>query len=134
MLISPHLFLKLLPHPTHRNIVHVFLQNSKLHSPQRDETTKTFAFMSVKQKSLQFPYTILTRFVENGRCYKTQIAVNIACSSFTPQVPKIQSTFATRVGPCRGPDSSVSIVSGYGLDDQAIEVRSPAAEEKEFFL
>jgi hypothetical protein len=29
--------------------------------------------------------------------------------------------------------SSVSIVSGYGLDDRAIEVRSPA-EAKEFFL
>jgi hypothetical protein len=31
---------------------------------------------------------------------------------------------------CKG---SVSIVSGYGLDDQAIAVRSPA-EAKEFFL
>jgi hypothetical protein len=29
--------------------------------------------------------------------------------------------------------SSVSIVSGYGLDDQAIEVRSPA-EVRQFFL
>jgi hypothetical protein len=29
--------------------------------------------------------------------------------------------------------SSVSIVSGYGLDDRAIEVRSPA-EAKVFFL
>jgi hypothetical protein len=29
------------------------------------------------------------------------------------------------------PDSSVSIVSGYGLDDRAIEVRSPA-EVKDF--
>jgi hypothetical protein len=33
----------------------------------------------------------------------------------------------------REPGSSVSIVSGYGLDDRAIEVRSPA-EAKEFFL
>jgi hypothetical protein len=31
------------------------------------------------------------------------------------------------------PGSSVSIVSGYGLDDQAIEVRFPA-EAKGFFL
>jgi hypothetical protein len=31
------------------------------------------------------------------------------------------------------PDGSVSIVSGYGLDDQAIEVRSPA-EARGFFL
>jgi hypothetical protein len=31
------------------------------------------------------------------------------------------------------PGSSGSIVSGYGLDDQAIKVRSPA-EAKEFFL
>jgi hypothetical protein len=31
------------------------------------------------------------------------------------------------------PDSSVSMVSGYGLDDRAIEVRSPA-EAKWFFL
>jgi hypothetical protein len=31
------------------------------------------------------------------------------------------------------PGSSVSIVSGYGLDDRAIEVRSPA-EVKGFFL
>jgi hypothetical protein len=31
------------------------------------------------------------------------------------------------------PGSSVSVVSGYGLDDQAIEVRSPA-EMKGFFL
>jgi hypothetical protein len=31
------------------------------------------------------------------------------------------------------PGSSVSIVSDYGLDDQAIEFRSPA-EAKEFFL
>jgi hypothetical protein len=31
------------------------------------------------------------------------------------------------------PGSSVYIVPGYGLDDQAIEVRSPA-EAKEFFL
>jgi hypothetical protein len=30
-------------------------------------------------------------------------------------------------------DISVSIVSGYGLDDQAIEVRSPT-EAKGFFL
>jgi hypothetical protein len=30
------------------------------------------------------------------------------------------------------PGSSVSIVSGYGLDDRAIEVRSPA-EAKDFF-
>jgi hypothetical protein len=27
---------------------------------------------------------------------------------------------------CKDPGSSVSIVSGYGLDDRAIEVRSPA--------
>jgi hypothetical protein len=33
----------------------------------------------------------------------------------------------------REPGSSVSIVSGYGLDDRAIEVRSPA-EAKGFFL
>jgi hypothetical protein len=31
------------------------------------------------------------------------------------------------------PGSSVSIVSGYGLNDRGIEVRSPA-EEKGFFL
>jgi hypothetical protein len=31
------------------------------------------------------------------------------------------------------PGSSVSIVSGYGLDYRAIEVRSPL-EEKEFFI
>jgi hypothetical protein len=31
------------------------------------------------------------------------------------------------------PGSSVSIVSGYRMDDQAIKVRSPA-EAKEFFL
>jgi hypothetical protein len=31
------------------------------------------------------------------------------------------------------PGSSVGIVSGYGLEDQAIEVRSPA-EAKGFFL
>jgi hypothetical protein len=33
----------------------------------------------------------------------------------------------------REPGSSVSIVSGYGLDDRAIEVRS-LAEAKGFFL
>jgi hypothetical protein len=33
----------------------------------------------------------------------------------------------------REPGSSVSIVSGYGLDDRMIEVRSPA-EAKGFFL
>jgi hypothetical protein len=33
----------------------------------------------------------------------------------------------------REPGSSVSIVSGYGLDDRAIGFRSPA-EEKGFFL
>jgi hypothetical protein len=33
----------------------------------------------------------------------------------------------------REPGSSVSIVSGYGLDDRAIEVRTPA-EAKGFFL
>jgi hypothetical protein len=33
----------------------------------------------------------------------------------------------------REPGSAVSIVSGYGLDDRAIEVRSPA-EVKGFFL
>jgi hypothetical protein len=33
----------------------------------------------------------------------------------------------------RKPGSSVSIVSDYGLDDRAIEVRSPA-EAKGFFL
>jgi hypothetical protein len=32
-----------------------------------------------------------------------------------------------------GPGSSVSIVCGYGLDERAIEVRSPA-EAKGFFL
>jgi hypothetical protein len=31
------------------------------------------------------------------------------------------------------PGSSVSIVSGYGLDDRAIEIRSPT-EAKGFFL
>jgi hypothetical protein len=31
------------------------------------------------------------------------------------------------------PGSSVSIMSGYGLDDRAIEVRSPA-QDKGFFL
>jgi hypothetical protein len=31
---------------------------------------------------------------------------------------------------CRSRDSSVSIVSDYGLDDRAIEVRSPAGEKK----
>jgi hypothetical protein len=33
----------------------------------------------------------------------------------------------------REPGSSVSIMSGFGLDDQAIEIRSPA-EAKGFFL
>jgi hypothetical protein len=37
------------------------------------------------------------------------------------------------VSHCREPGSSVSVVSGYGLDDRAIEVRSPA-EAKGFFL
>jgi hypothetical protein len=32
------------------------------------------------------------------------------------------------------PGSSVSIVPGYGLDDQAIEVLSPAEATKGFFL
>jgi hypothetical protein len=38
-----------------------------------------------------------------------------------------------RIGLCvmSEPGSSVSIVSGYGLDDRAIEVRSPA-EAKDF--
>jgi hypothetical protein len=34
---------------------------------------------------------------------------------------------------CSEPGSSVSIVPGYGLDDRAVEVRSPT-EAKEFFL
>jgi hypothetical protein len=39
----------------------------------------------------------------------------------------ISSTYVT------DPGSSVSIVSGYGLDDRAIDVRTPA-EAKGFFL
>jgi hypothetical protein len=34
--------------------------------------------------------------------------------------------FSLNLCPFREPGSSVSIVSGYGLDDRAIEVRSPA--------
>jgi hypothetical protein len=44
---------------------------------------------------------------------------------------EIKNTFIIRRQ--REPGSSVSIVSGYGLDDRAIEVRSPA-EAKGFFL
>jgi hypothetical protein len=43
---------------------------------------------------------------------------------------KLMIKSAMRIGE---PDSSVSIVSGYFLDDRAIEVQSPA-EPKEFFL
>jgi hypothetical protein len=45
-------------------------------------------------------------------------------------LPELNCYSATRN--CE-PGSSVSIVSGYGLDDRAIEVRSPA-EAKGFFL
>jgi hypothetical protein len=34
---------------------------------------------------------------------------------------------------CMEPGISVSVVSGYGLDDRAIEVRSPAEAKKLFF-
>jgi hypothetical protein len=42
------------------------------------------------------------------------------------------STFCICIYLIREPGSSVSVVSGYGLDDRAIEVRSPA-EAKVFF-
>jgi hypothetical protein len=43
------------------------------------------------------------------------------------------SIFLALVAAESGPGSSVSIVSDYGLDDQAIAVRSPT-EVKGFFL
>jgi hypothetical protein len=42
-------------------------------------------------------------------------------------------SFVVTVSVLSEPGSSVSIVSGYGLDDRAIEVRFPA-EAKAFFL
>jgi hypothetical protein len=42
-------------------------------------------------------------------------------------------TFKNTINIISETDSSVNIVSGYGLDDRAIEVRSPA-EAKLFFL
>jgi hypothetical protein len=44
----------------------------------------------------------------------------------------VSSIFAVTRERQYGPGSSVSIVSGYGLDDRAIEVRS-LAEAKDFF-
>jgi hypothetical protein len=55
---------------------------------------------------------------------------------FTAQFPQIEGNFAyfKKLYSLFGePSSSVSIVSGYGIDDWAIEVRSPA-EAKRFFL
>jgi hypothetical protein len=55
----------------------------------------------------------------------------MAWPGFDPVIPSARIQYATTQLRSRG--SSVSIVSDYGLDDQAIEVRSPA-EAKGFFL
>jgi hypothetical protein len=58
-----------------------------------------------------------------------QVTVVLKCNSArTVQTVKLRA-----VAVASEPGSSVSIVSGYGLDDRAIEVRSPT-EAKEFFL
>jgi hypothetical protein len=55
---------------------------------------------------------------------------NVSDSSLMKQMGHLFSINAFQLGE---PDSSVNIVSGYGLDDRAIEVRFPA-EAKGFFL
>jgi hypothetical protein len=82
MLISSHSIFKSAPHHTNPNCVHAFLQNSKFHSPPRDETTETFASTPVTQKPLQFSDTLLACFVENCRCYKTLYSSRQQCSLF----------------------------------------------------
>jgi hypothetical protein len=65
-------------------------------------------------------------------------AFNIRINNYRNGGPKTKresteeiSHCSFNIGPVMTPDSSVSIVSGYGLDDRAIEVRSPA-EIKDF--
>jgi hypothetical protein len=59
-----------------------------------------------------------------------RLCSRIVCSKPARSLELVH-VFVLCMGRSRG--SSVSIVSGYGLDDRAIEVRSPA-EAKEFFL
>lgn len=49
--------------------------------PLRDVAVETFAFASVKQKSLQLPDRLLVCFVANCRSYKTYVALNRVSTS-----------------------------------------------------
>jgi hypothetical protein len=60
-------------------------------------------------------------------------ALNIRINNYRNGGPKTKresteeiSHCSFNIGPVMTPGTSVSIVSGYGLDDRAIEVRSPA--------
>jgi hypothetical protein len=65
------------------------------------------------------------------------IYIQDICYQVYEQIIKWKITAFWYIAPCSlvddESDSSVSIVSGYELDDRAIEVRSPA-EAKRFFL
>jgi hypothetical protein len=61
---------------------------------------------------------------------KKNVCVCVCVEGFRDMAPKAICT--CKKLKCE-PGSSVSIVSGYGLDDWVIEVRSPA-EKKELFL
>jgi hypothetical protein len=63
-------------------------------------------------------------------CVCVKVLTNLAGLQSDPHVWK---RHGKKVSNGSQPSSSVSIVSGYGLDDRAIEARSPA-EAKGFFL
>jgi hypothetical protein len=65
--------------------------------------------------------------VEVNLTFVTYIETNLVSSAFTPNLGIVHECNACN----RSGGSSVSIVSGYGLDDRAIMVRSQA-EAKDF--
>jgi len=83
ILIPSHsVFFKLLPPPC---LFSMFsFRTLKFHSPLRDGAVETFAFASVKQKSLQLPDRLLVCFVANCHLYKTYVAFNsVSTCSFS---------------------------------------------------
>jgi hypothetical protein len=79
--------------------------------------------------------SIRALMMEAARTSETSGDIDLRTRQYIPEDSKLHVCLCLSVScysECK-PGSSVSIVSGYGLDDRAIEVRYPA-EAKEFFL
>jgi hypothetical protein len=84
--------------------------------------------MSTDVSEVRSASIIIALMMEAARISETSVDIQLRTRQYIPEDSELQTYMCISE-----PGSSVSIVSGYGLDDRAIDVRTPAGA-KRFFL